>query len=139
MNILTQLCSKLNLMKSTESQNSFDSLPIVAHFEIVPIADHKIDSKNFLLKNFRVFSLANFWQYFKNDKINAFVMPYSVIIIMKSSTGAGDCPRLVRWSLGPTQSEIFRILPCVSRCLDFSRSQTSSFSWSLDQPALLHG
>ena len=47
MNILTQLCSKLNLMKSTESQNSFDSLPIVAHFETVPIADHKIDSKIF--------------------------------------------------------------------------------------------
>ena len=59
MNILTQLCSKLNLMKSTELQSSFDSLPIVAHFEIVPIADHKIDSKIFV-KIFAYF----LWQIF---------------------------------------------------------------------------
>ena len=106
MNILTQLCSKLNLMKSTESQNSFDSLPIVAHFEIVPIADHKIDSKNFLLKKFRVFSLANFWQNFKNDKINAFVMPYSVIINMKSSAGHSVRDFLVITSSGTVWLEV---------------------------------
>ena len=81
MNILTQLCSKLNLMKSTGSQNSFDSSPIAAHFEIVPIADHKIDSKK----------IVNFlWQNFKNDKINAFVMPYSVMINLKSSVGLAN-------------------------------------------------
>ena len=47
MNILNQLCSKLNLMISTEL-HSFGSLLIAAHFEIVPIAVRKIDSKIFV-------------------------------------------------------------------------------------------
>ena len=68
MNILTQLCSKLNLMKSTESQNSFDSLPIVAHFEIVPIADHKSDSKIFV-KIFAYFLLQIFGKISKMTKL----------------------------------------------------------------------
>ena len=73
MNILTQLCSKLNLMKSTGS-HSFDSLLIAAHFEIAPIAVRKIDSKKIVKTG--EFSMANSWQNFKNVKINAFVMPF---------------------------------------------------------------
>ena len=88
MNILTQLCSKLNLMKSTELQSSFDSLPIVAHFEIVPIADHKIDSKIFV-KIFAYF----LWQIF--GKISKMIkLTHSLCHIL--SLSIWNRPRVIR-------------------------------------------